>query len=1142
MAKNAVELLLKLKGDTKGLKGTNNALKNIGKELDGVESSAEKASKSIANIGVKGAKGVAAFSVAATAAASAVGALVYKVNQMNVELRRNTELSGTSIETFQQFAQMGEQAGVSVESTADALNNLNLKITEWASVASGSGGDVLKKLGLDSTELSKVQDSGEQMIVFLDKLGKSSKNIQRFFADELGSDALIFLAGAAKEAGNLDEAFKKIQDTGSIITQEESDQLLEYNKKMVELKGLIAKVGAQAVISFDTELKGALNSASNAMQKLIKDFQDPFGETAKAVSYLDGTLDTLIGGLKLAKDGVDLLLYSGDTSGFGFTKNLDEANESLKQFGDGIKATIYSDYALAEKEIERLSGLIGDFDVGALLEQGFDETKIKAEWQKVAKISLENVTEMQDAVKKYPPQVQEAMRRLLNKMIEDVKKTNAIVSEEISSIDIKVDPNIDEQEMAQDIINKSDIAIRTAQSQIEFIEIQFKAGTIDLSDYKKQVSEQVELQNKALKDAADNAVGIDQLSYKKRLEQNKIYSKKIVAQQAIVSKESQDKIKANDEIAQQEVELLNNKGKYIEALKAQEKIEIDQLNRRKDLSDLDKTVQAINISELYDFKEAEVEAERVTKKIELLLSKLSETEGAEQVSILGDLDVEIKKLQNLETAYGGLDKNVKSFVKERNEITQKTLKTEEDIKAAADLVIQSKIQVLQAQGKVNEAASLQLSMKVAEINASKDLTTEQKVQLAQDAIAISNLSKRAQETQNVANYNAQITKNMMDLYRAQGDVNKASELELKLQIEKINANKNYTGEMKEQLASDAIKLANLERQSKLEDDIKYNVDLLSQKELELLNVQGNKEASLQKQFEMTEKQIQANERLDSVTRAQVLEIERQKLAYGEARLEVEAIEAQISQTMALMQTAGTAEEFKKLADSIQPSIDKLTELESKFPGLATKSQEFTDQSIKGLESYSLSIEQASNLFADNFVDTFAQVINGTKSVEDAFKGMLANIVQEMLKSNISSMMQGLFGGGGAAAGGAGMFTDFMGLFSGAALHTGGIAGQDGFARNAPINFGNMLPKYHTGGIAGQKPNEVPAMLEIGEEVLTRKDPRHRDNGGNASSQVNIINEMNTEETAKELGSTRSFQKAIRNEIRTNPSEYKSYLG
>lgn len=38
-----------------------------------------------------------------------------------------------------------------------------------------------------------------------------------------------------------------------------------------------------------------------------------------------------------------------------------------------------------------------------------------------------------------------------------------------------------------------------------------------------------------------------------------------------------------------------------------------------------------------------------------------------------------------------------------------------------------------------------------------------------------------------------------------------------------------------------------------------------------------------------------------------------------------------------------------------------------------------------------------------------------------------------------------------------------------------------------------LPKYHDGGIAGMRPDDVPAILKFGEEIIPTSDPRHRSN-------------------------------------------------
>lgn len=66
---------------------------------------------------------------------------------------------------------------------------------------------------------------------------------------------------------------------------------------------------------------------------------------------------------------------------------------------------------------------------------------------------------------------------------------------------------------------------------------------------------------------------------------------------------------------------------------------------------------------------------------------------------------------------------------------------------------------------------------------------------------------------------------------------------------------------------------------------------------------------------------------------------------------------------------------------------------------------------------------------------------------------------------------------------------------GGVLHGGGIAGFPNRSRKVSPLWFTAATRYHSGGVAGLRPNEVPTILEKGEEVLTRSDPRHRWNGG-----------------------------------------------
>lgn len=97
---------------------------------------------------------------------------------------------------------------------------------------------------------------------------------------------------------------------------------------------------------------------------------------------------------------------------------------------------------------------------------------------------------------------------------------------------------------------------------------------------------------------------------------------------------------------------------------------------------------------------------------------------------------------------------------------------------------------------------------------------------------------------------------------------------------------------------------------------------------------------------------------------------------------------------------------------------------------------------------------------------------------------------DSLLSGLSSM----FGGGSGGSGLGGLFSAVMSMFSFA--HTGGVIGSTPLRTGmvSPAVFRNAI-RYHSGGIAGLQPNEVPAILQKGEEVLTANDPRHRNNQG-----------------------------------------------
>ena len=76
------------------------------------------------------------------------------------------------------------------------------------------------------------------------------------------------------------------------------------------------------------------------------------------------------------------------------------------------------------------------------------------------------------------------------------------------------------------------------------------------------------------------------------------------------------------------------------------------------------------------------------------------------------------------------------------------------------------------------------------------------------------------------------------------------------------------------------------------------------------------------------------------------------------------------------------------------------------------------------------------------------------------------------------------------------------------LHAGGTAGGSAPQRLVPALAFAGAPRLHGGGVAGLRPDEVPAILQRGERVLSRAETRALD-GGPAASGV-MVNIMTTD--------------------------------
>lgn len=175
---------------------------------------------------------------------------------------------------------------------------------------------------------------------------------------------------------------------------------------------------------------------------------------------------------------------------------------------------------------------------------------------------------------------------------------------------------------------------------------------------------------------------------------------------------------------------------------------------------------------------------------------------------------------------------------------------------------------------------------------------------------------------------------------------------------------------------------------------------------------------------------------------------------------------------------------------------------------------------------------------DGFLDRIAETGNVMESAKEAFRSFaqdfLMQIAKMIIQQAVFNALQAAGVGGGGGFGGA--------VLSAFTNHTGGMAGSGSPRSVAAGVFANVV-RYHNGGIAGLAPNEVPTILEKGEEVLTENDPRHRANGGAAPQQsVKIVNAIDAGSFVSAGVEDEVGQRSILNFMQANSSAVKSALG
>jgi hypothetical protein len=160
----------------------------------------------------------------------------------------------------------------------------------------------------------------------------------------------------------------------------------------------------------------------------------------------------------------------------------------------------------------------------------------------------------------------------------------------------------------------------------------------------------------------------------------------------------------------------------------------------------------------------------------------------------------------------------------------------------------------------------------------------------------------------------------------------------------------------------------------------------------------------------------------------------------------------------------------------------------------------------------------SSAFEDAIVRgaSFRDVLRGIE--QDLLRLGTRKLVTEPLLAAFSSLLGSGSGGGDifsrllngslfGSGGGGGLFSGIGSLFTsifGSIFHAGGVVGNAAPGRSVPALAFAGAPRLHSGGVLGLRPDEVPAILQRGERVLSREEVRREARAARAGGQqVNV---------------------------------------
>jgi len=300
-------------------------------------------------------------------------------------------------------------------------------------------------------------------------------------------------------------------------------------------------------------------------------------------------------------------------------------------------------------------------------------------------------------------------------------------------------------------------------------------------------------------------------------------------------------------------------------------------------------------------------------------------------------------------------------------------------------------------------------------------------------------------------------------------------------------------------ADDRTKLS--ESAAKREQDA---LKTLNAAQISLLKSTGNHAEASQKEIAARYATMLANLKGDSRVAGQaivnnLIDNEATKIALSKMEKQVSAELNKMGQREASIDVSVNTgvltdyESRQKVLDIHKDTADALDEVLEKMVAVAAISN---DPNLgKGVKSLQSKIEQlrgessllevhARDALGGAFSDVFSGIGKDINSAGDAFKAFSLSILDSIAQITAKSASQAITN---AAVSGLGS------LFSGFSFHTGGdnLTGRTGKPIDVNPMVFNNASRFHD----GLKADEFPAILQTGEDVISRSDPRNSRQGG-----------------------------------------------